>query len=143
MLALPTLLGSECSLSLGSGELPVREIVVVPSVVELAPGGLASVEAIGRDRLGGRVDVPVRWTSADTAVATVTPGFARHTVIGGRGPGETRVVATHRPSGARDTVEVTVTASAPAADEEQIRIARQAAECGGAQSCGRPIAIRR
>lgn len=113
MLALPALAGSECGLSVGSGELPVREIVVVPSVVGLVPGGLASVEAIGRDRLGGRVDVPVRWTSADTAVATVTPAFARHAVIAGEGAGETRVVATHRTSGARDTVEVTVAATVP------------------------------
>lgn len=112
MLALPALLGSECSLSLGSGALPVDEIVVVPSVVELIPGGLASVEAIGRDRLGGRVDVAVRWTSADTAVVTVTPRFATHTLIIGKTPGETRVVATHRSSGARDTVSVTVSAVA-------------------------------
>lgn len=114
ILALPALLGSECSLSLGSGALPVEEIVVVPSVVELIPGGLASVEAIGRDRLGGRVDVAVRWTAADTAIATVTPRFATHTVIIGKTPGETLVVATHRSSGARDTVSVTVTPVAAA-----------------------------
>lgn len=124
LLALPALLGSECSLSLGSGALPVDEIVVVPSVVELSPGGLASVEAIGRDRLGGRVDVPVRWTSADTAVATVAPAFGRYTVIAGERPGETRVVATHRTSGARDTVEVTVTLPPPA-DRQPIALTRR------------------
>lgn len=102
------MLGSDCSLSLGSGALPVEEVVVVPSVVELTPGGVASVEAIGRDRLGGRLDIAVRWTSADTAIATVSPRFATHTIVTGKAPGETLVVATHRSSGARDTVSVTV-----------------------------------
>ncbi len=106
------MLGSECRFSLGSVDLPVREIVVVPSVVELSPGGLAAVEAIGRDELGGRVDVRVSWEAADPEVATVSPSFGSDTVITGGAPGATSVVATHRSSGARDTVEVTVTAIA-------------------------------
>ena len=109
LLALPALLGSECSFSLGSADLPVREIVLVPSAVELPAGARAGIEAIGRDRLGGRVEVRVAWESDDPEVATVAPEFASHTVITAVGSGETRVVATHRTSGARDTVEVTVT----------------------------------
>lgn len=109
LLALPALMGSECSLAIGSDDLPVRKIVVVPSAVELPAGALAGVEAIGVDQLGGRVEVRVRWESDDPEVATVAPDFASHTVISAVAPGETRVVARHRTSGARDTVEVTVT----------------------------------
>ena len=114
LVALPALIGSECRLSLGTDDLPVREIVLVPSVVELPVGGLAAMEAIGRDQLGGRLEVRVRWTSDDPEIATVAPDLASHTVITAVAPGATRVVATHRSSGARDTVEVTVTASSRA-----------------------------
>lgn len=110
LLSLPVLSGSDCSLVVGSGDLPVHEIVVVPSAVELPAGAQAGIEAIGRDRLGGRVEVRVTWVSADPEVATVTPDLASHTVITAVAPGETRVVAKHRFSGARDTVEVTVIA---------------------------------
>lgn len=109
--ALPALLGSECRFALGADDLPVREIVVVPSVVDLTPGGLAAVEALGRDQLGGGVDVRVSWRSEDEGIASVSPTFGSHTVIRAMAVGRTRIVARHRSSGARDTVEVRVTAA--------------------------------
>lgn len=102
------LIASDCLLSIGGDALPVEEIIVVPSVVEISVGGLAGVEAVGRDRFGGRVDVRVRWTSSDTAVVTASPRFGSNTVLYARRAGLARVVATHSSSGARDTVEVTV-----------------------------------
>lgn len=108
---LPLLTASECRLSLGSDRLPVRDVVVVPAAVTLPVGGRAAVEGIGIDRLGGRVEVSLEWTTDDPAVATVAPSHAKWTVIIAVGAGETVVVAEHRGSGARDTVRVTVTAN--------------------------------
>lgn len=109
-LALPA---SECSLSVGSDRLPVREVVVVPSAVTLPVGGRAAVEGIGIDRLGGRVEVRLAWSSADPGVATVAPSLASRTVITAVAAGETFVVGRHRSSRAEDTVRVTVGMDAP------------------------------
>ncbi|HZD16780.1 MAG TPA: hypothetical protein VE669_01435 [Actinomycetota bacterium] len=107
----------ECSLGRGvagtEGPFRVRTVTVRPAELSLPPGGLAVLEGLAIDELGGRVETRFVWTAGDPTIVSVGPPRAVRTVVTARRPGATVVTATHVPSGAADTVRVTVIEEAP------------------------------
>lgn len=88
--------------------LLIRTVRVSPAEVSLPAGGMAVLEGLAVDELGGQVEVQLVWTAADPTVATVGPPRAPRTVVTARRVGETAVTATHAPSGVADTARVIV-----------------------------------